>query len=186
MGWFRRWMRSSVQEDGRAREWRRQWAAAAEHPEAASIGELRAGLEAIAAGAEDQDAFEIEREMLDGLESAVELAPQLAAGGPPVIATGHRAAGPDACHFSAPVSLPDDPAQPAGTLLLTSARLVFVGGARAVTIPWHSVAQCSHQDRDLLLVRVDRAEIQRIRCNSFGDTLRALLLVRHLAARRRV
>ena len=40
-----------------------------------------------------------------------------------------------------------------------------------MTIPWHSVGECVQQHRDLLLVRVDRQDLYRVRCNSFADTL---------------
>jgi hypothetical protein len=186
MGWFSWLRRSNRNENGRTQEWRRTWAAAAGTPDAAVARDLRAKLADLVGTDGDDEAYEIEREMLDGLDALVELAGSVANGGPPTIPTGHRAVGADWCHFSAPVSLPDDPAQPSGTLLLTSTRMVFVGGARAVTIPWHSVGECTHHDRDVLLVRVDRQDLQRIRCNTFADALRAAFLARHLSARRRV
>jgi hypothetical protein len=182
LGWLRR---SNGNEDRRTREWRRTWAIAAGTPDAKRAQDLRAQLGEIA-GVVDDDAFEIEREMLDGLDALVELSTTIAQSGPPTIATGHRAVGTDRCHFSAPASMPDDPAQPTGTLLLTSTRMVFVGGARAVTIPWHNVGECIHQDRDVLLVRVDRQGLQRLRCNTFADSLCAAFLAKHLATRRRV
>jgi hypothetical protein len=185
MGW-RRWLKGwSANENGIRRQWRETWNAAVAAPDAAGAQDLRARLDDIA-GPADNDEFEIEREMLDGLDALVELSAAIASNGPPTIATGHRAAGSDRCHFSAPASLPDDPSQPSGTLLLTSTRLVFVGGARSVTIPWHSVGECIRQDRDVLLVRVDRRDLQRVRCNTFADSLCAAFLAKHLATRRRV
>jgi hypothetical protein len=186
MGWFSWLTRSNGNENRRTQEWRRAWAAAVVAPDAAVARDLRARLADLAGNEVDDDVYEIEREMLDGLDALVELASGIANGGPPTIPTGHRAVGADRCHFSAPVSLPDDPAQPSGTLLLTSTRMVFVGGARSVTIPWHSIGECTHHDRDVLLVRVDRQDLHRIRCNTFADALRAAFLARHLASRRRV
>jgi hypothetical protein len=187
MGWLDWFRRANSNESKRTEEWRRVWRAALDAPDAASAKDLRARLTAIgieSASGIDDEQFEIEREMLEGLEALVELSHAVALNGPPTIATGHRAVGPDRCHFSAPASLPDDPAQPSGTLLLTSTRAVFIGGGRAVTIPWHLVGECSQHDRDVLLVRVDRQDLHRVRCNTFTDTLCAAFLARHLARRR--
>jgi len=180
LGWLKR---TKTHDDGRLRTWRKDWTAAVEQPSRSGAQALRARL--IELGI-DSDDHEIEREMLEGLETLVELSEAVAGNEPPTIPTGHRAVGADRCYFSAPGSLPDDPAQPSGTLLLTSTRAIFVGGARAVTIPWHSVGACSRQDRDVLLVRVDRQDLHRVRCNSYGDALRAAFLAGHLSPRRRV
>src|SRR5260221_13192871 len=77
------------------------------------------------------DDLEIEEEMLDALRHVLALEEELAAAHLPVVDTSHRVVGPDRCHFSAPVSMPEDPAQPTGRLLLTSPRPVFAGGAQA-------------------------------------------------------
>jgi hypothetical protein len=183
MGWFSRFRRRHGNHDGRLPEWRKAWSAAADAPSRTEAEALRARLAGL--GLEDEE-HEIEREMLEGLESLVDLAETVATGAPPVITTGHRAVGTDACYFSAPASLPDNPAQPTGTLLLTSTRAIFVGGTKAVTLPWHSVGVCSRQDRDVLLVRSDRQDLHRVRCNTYGDALHAAFLARHLSARRRV
>ena len=180
-GWF---TRSNANEEGRTQEWRRLWALAVAAPHRARAQDLRARLHQMGGDDPEDDAHEIEREMLEGLEALVQLAEIVEQRGPPTIVTGHRAVGSDRCHFSAPSSLPDDPAQPSGTLLLTSTRMVFVGGARGMTIPWHTVGECSRHDRDLVVVRRDAHGIQRVRCNSFADVLRAAFLARHLAARR--
>jgi len=184
MGWFSGWFRRNGGEDGRAEEWRRAWADAVSSPDAARADDLRARLRDILAGHPDDDALDIEREMLDGLDALVELSTVVAQSGPPMLATGHRVVGTDRCHFSAPASLPDDPAQPGGTLLLTSTRAVFAGGARAVTIPWHRVGECTHHDRDLVLVSTGSQDLQRIRLNNFADALSAVFLARHLASPR--
>jgi hypothetical protein len=80
--------------------------------------------------------------------------------------------------------MPDDAAQPSGRLILTSGRAIFVGGARGVTVAWHSVAEPMQADRDLILVRADRETVYRFRCNSFGDALAAAFVARQLAGRR--
>ena len=118
MGWFD-WLRRGGAEDSWTREWRTDWAAAVEHPDAATAAALRARLDA--AGPDDER-YEIEREMLEGLDALVELSAPSRPTGCARFATGHRAVGADRCYFSAPVSLPDDPAQPSGTLLLTETR----------------------------------------------------------------
>ena len=183
MAWFSWFKRTGTNNVGILREWRKAWAAASETAARTDAEALRTRLIAIGL---DDDEHEIEREMLEGLESLVVLKETIGAGVPPSIETGHRAVGRDQCYFSAPASLPDDPGQPSGTLLLTSARAIFVGGTKAVTVPWHSVGVCRRQDRDVLLVRVDREDLHRIRCNTYGDALHATFLIRHLAARRRV
>jgi hypothetical protein len=84
------------------------------------------------------------------------------------------------CHFIAPASMPDDPAQPSGRLLLTNARAIFVGGARGITVPWHAIAQQLQTDRDIVLVRSDGAALYRFRCNSFDDALRGAFIAGRL------
>ena len=183
MGWFD-WFRRNGAEEAWARQWKTDWAAAIEAPDAARAAELRARLDA--AGPTDDERFEIEREMLEGLEAVIELGQALATRGPDPIATGHRAVGADRCFFSAPASRPDDPGQPSGTLLLTNTRAIFIGGSRALTIPWHAVGRAFPQNRDLVLIRTDREDLHRFRCNSFADALRAAQLARHLVSKRRL
>ena len=125
---------------------------------------------------------ELEAEMLDGLGAAAALAQAIATGGLPTVETGHRVVGADACHFSAPVSLPDEVTQPSGRLLLTSTRAVFAGG-NPTAVPWHAVARIQQGDRDLILIRTDRPDIVRFRCNSYSDAMCAALLARHLSRR---
>ena len=180
MGWFD-WWRSNGAAERWTRQWKKDWAAAVEDPDAATAAALRARLEA--AGPDDER-YEIEREMLEGLEAVLELGNTVAARGPETIVTGHRAVGADRCYFSAPVSLPDDPGQPSGTLLLTNLRAIFIGGSRAVTVPWHAVGRSFPQNRDLVLIRTDREDLHRFRCNSFADAMRAAFLARHLSKRR--
>jgi hypothetical protein len=162
-------------------QWRKDWEAACAAPSREEAGALRARLEAL--GLEDER-WEIEREMLDGLEALAELSATVSANGLSPIATGHRAVGHDRCYFSAPASLPDDPAQPSGTFLLTEARAVFVGGSRSLAVPWHGVARCVRQQRDLLLVRTNQQDLHRVRCNSFADALRAAFVAREVTGRR--
>ena len=40
--------------------------------------------------------------------------------------------GQEECHFIAPASLPDDPLQPSGRVLLTARRALFAGGGATV------------------------------------------------------
>ena len=60
MGWLD-WLRRSSAEDSWTREWRTDWAAAVEHPDAATAAALRARLDA---AGPDQERFEIEHEMI--------------------------------------------------------------------------------------------------------------------------
>ena len=183
MSWLRRLLRPRGAGDGLAR-WRTAWSEVAARPggaDAASLRDLRVRLEHLHASDDD---LEIEREMLEGLEHLVEFASTVAQNGLPAITTGHRVVGTDTCHFSEPASMPDDPSQPSGRLLLTHARAVFVGGARGVTVPWHAIARVLQSDRDLVLVRADGEALYRFRCNSFEDVLRAAFIGRRLAAKR--
>ena len=128
----------------------------------------------------------MEEEMLDGLRRLVELNDRLAAASLPTIETSHRVLGSDRCHFIAPVSMPDDPAQPTGRLLLTSVRAVFAGGGRTPALPWHAVREVIQTERDLLLVRLGTDDGYRFRCNSFADALCAAAIARHLMRRARL
>jgi hypothetical protein len=182
MGWLLRLLKRRRVDEGVER-WRRAWAEAAAHPDAERARALRTELDQLTRSDDD---LEIEREMLDGLDRVVQFAVAVGAGGLPAIATGHRVIGADVCHFSAPASMPDDPAQPSGRLLLTNVRAIFVGGARGVTVPWHAIAQPVQGDRDLVLVRSDGTALYRFRCNSFDDALCGAFIARRLAGRRRV
>jgi hypothetical protein len=183
MSWLRRLLGPRAAGDALAR-WRTTWSEVAARQggaDATSVRDLRTRLEHLNASDDD---LEIEREMLEGLEHLVEFASAVAQNGLPAITTGHRVVGADICHFSEPASMPDDPSQPSGRLLLTHARAVFVGGARGVTVPWHAIARVLQSDRDLMLVRADGESLYRFRCNSFEDVLRAAFIGRRLAANR--
>jgi hypothetical protein len=128
-----------------------------------------------------EEEVEIEREMLAGLEHLANIQSSLPAGTLPSVETGHRVVGTDRCHFSAPVSMPDEPAQPSGRLILTNVRAIFAGGGKATTIPWHAVADVLQAERDVILVRRDRDNFHRFRCNVYADALEAAWLARALA-----
>jgi len=51
-------------------------------------------------------------------------------------------------------------------------------------VPWHSVARCLRQERDLVLVRANQQDLHRLRCNSFADALRAAFVAREVTRRR--
>lgn len=181
MGFLRRLLhRRDV--DRKTSEWRKAWTEAVSSPDPAKVGSLRALLDQLTAPDGD---LEMEREMLEGLDRMVEFASTVGRDGLPAVPTGHRVVGADVCHFTAPASMPDDPAQPSGRLLLTSARAIFVGGPRGLAVAWHAVAQSLHANRDLVLVRVDGAAIYRFRCNTFGDALCGAFIARQLTGRRR-
>lgn len=180
LGWFRKGGESD--QDRQLRTWRAAWQTAAQDADTGAVARLRSALEALALPEEE---IEIEREMLDGLEALAALVGAVAAGGLPAIATGHRVVGTDICHFTAPASMPDDPSQPSGRLLLTSARSIFVGGPGAAT-PWHTLAEALHADRDLVLVRRDGDRLFRFRCNTYSDAMTAAFLARRLIAAAKV
>jgi hypothetical protein len=183
MGWFE-WLKgkTGTPADKRLREWRTAWRAAAAAPESKHTLSLRAQLEELGLPEEE---VEVEREMLDGLERLVELITNSARDGLPTVTTGHRIVGADVCHFSAPASMPDDPAQPSGRLILTNSRALFVGGAKGVTLRWHALAEPIHVERDVLLARADGEMAHRFRCNSFADAMTAAFVARQLAGKKR-
>jgi hypothetical protein len=163
-------------------EWRKTWAAAVETADPGQVPELRQSLEALAGAGDD---LEIELEMVEGLSELVALTARLRAGEVPVIETGHRVAGTDICHFSAPASMPDDPAQPGGRVILTARRAIFAGSGRTAHLAWHRVAEVVQVERDVLLIANDRETAHRFRFNTFTDVLCAAALSRHLAAQSR-
>jgi hypothetical protein len=181
MGFFHRFLRSR-QAGREVTEWQEAWTKAVANPDRHTVTDLRRRLDRLTAPDGD---LEIEREMLEGLEHAVEFAATVAEQGLPAVATGHRVVGADICHFSAPVSMPDDAAQPTGRLLLTNTRAIFVGGARGITVAWHAITQPTQAHRDLILVRADGTALYRFRCNSFDDAIRGAFIARRLAGKTR-
>jgi hypothetical protein len=177
LGWLRGKPRSAV--DSRITEWHTAWKVALPAPDRQQTAALRAQLDGLALPEED---IEIEREMLEGLEQLAELVEKSHTEGLPTIVTGHRVVGADVCHFTASASIPDDPAQPSGRLILTSTRAIFVGGAQGLTLRWHSLAEPIHAERDVLLVRADGQSMHRFRCNSFADAMAAAFIARQLTA----
>ena len=117
--------------------------------DAGAVAALEAALRRTPALADD---LEIEEEMLDALRQLLDARARAGRSRLPIVETTHRVVGPDRCHFSAPVSMPDDPAQPTGRLLLTSTRAVFAGGARTPALPWHAAREVIQSGRDLLFV----------------------------------
>jgi hypothetical protein len=178
--WLKR--RGAPQADHRLREWRHAWADAVAALDSEGIQRLRADLDALGRAPDD---IEIELEMLDALHAAAELAAAVRQTGLPRVATGHRVVGLESCHYTAPASMPDEPGQPGGRLLLTSGRAIFVGGANRIATPWHSIGNATHVERDVLLVRADREQLYRFRCNSYSDALRGAFIARELVAARR-
>jgi hypothetical protein len=171
--WLRRTERGH---NGDARKWREAWTSAVATLDPDAVEALDVALHRHPPFADD---VEIEEEMLDGLRQLLVLERELAASRLPLIETSHRVVGADRCHFSVPVSMPDDPAQPTGRLLLTSTRAVFAGGTRTPAVPWHAAGDVGHAGRDLL-VALRNGEAQRFRCNSFADALCGAAIARHL------
>ena len=172
------WLKKKGRGNDGAREWRETWTRAVAALDAAAVAPLEAALRATPPLSDD---LEFEEEMLDGLKHLLELERDLADSRIPVVETSHRVVGSDRCHFSAPVSMPDDPAQPTGRLLLTSTRAVFAGGSRTPALPWHAAREVIQTGRDLLFLRNGQeADGHRFRCNSFADALCGAAIARHL------
>jgi hypothetical protein len=177
---FLDWLRGGREaEAAELEQWRLAWAAAAARVECGAMDRLRADLQAVAL---PDDEVEVEREMLEGLAALCLLRASAERDGLPVIETGHRAAAGVRCHFSAPVSMPDEPGQPSGRLLLTEHRAVFAGPGHAI-VPWHAVAHVIRAERDLLLVDRGRDRTHRFRCNSYADALTGAFISERLTAR---
>jgi|SRR5262245_51663885 len=165
-----------------ARAWREAWENAVAAPDAGALARLETALRHQPPLSDD---LEVEEEMLDALRQVVDLDLDLASARLPVLETSHRVVGHDSCHFSAPVSMPDDPGQPTGRLLLTSTRAVFAGGSRTPALPWHAARDVIRTGRDLLFIRAGVEEAYRFRCNSFADAVCGAAIARHLMLRRR-
>jgi hypothetical protein len=177
-GWLKG--KGSARSNSTVAGWHKAWEAAV-----AQVDPDVAALEAALTGlALSEDEIEIEREMLAGLEQLIELRRSMSNNGLPAIETGHRIVGSDVCHFSAPASRPDDPAQPSGRLILTNARAILAGGAKALAVPWHAVVQVLQTERDIALIRVDREALYRFRCNSFAEAMCGAFIARTLAGAR--
>src|SRR4051794_35147796 len=115
--------------DPRLRQWRHDWSKAA----ASGDHDVVRLADELGALAFPEDEIEIEREMLDALIDRQVLASAIHASGLPRVETGHRVVRGEPCHYSEPASMPDEPAQPAGRLLLTADRAIFIGGGKTHT-----------------------------------------------------
>lgn len=159
------------------RDWHGAWEAAVAALDAEAVPYLEARLRLQPPPADD---VEVEEEMLQGLRDLLALESDLAAGHVPRIETAHRVAAGEPCHFSAPVSMPDDPAQPTGRLLLTSNRAAFAGGSRTPAIPWHAARDVVRRGRDVIVLRRGSDDGSHFRCNSFSDALCGAAIARYL------
>jgi hypothetical protein len=163
-----------------AREWHQDWETAVARLDADAPSRLEARLR----GGPPLDPLngdvEVEEEMLQALGDVLALERDLANAVLPVIDTSHRVAHQERCHFNAPVSMPDDPLQPTGRLLLTSGRAAFAGASRAPAIPWHAAREVVRAGRDLVIVRAGADDGARFRCNSFSDALCGAAIARYL------
>src|SRR3954451_9257769 len=178
--WFKR---GAAREDPRVRRWRESWASSEPAAERAVIARLAGELEQI--GLPDEE-IEIEREMLQALIDRDELScATRASGGLPRLEAGDRVVRGEPCPFSAPAAPVGQNRQPTGRLLLTSGRVIFVGGGAAVAIPWHALSAAAHADRHLVLVQSGGAVAYRFRCNSYTDALCAAFIGREILAARR-
>ena len=176
--WFTRGGAHRV--DRRLRHWRQLWSKAETAEGRGEIAALQAELDSIGLPEEE---IEIEREMLQALIDRHAVAASIRESGLPNIETGHRVVRGEPCHYSEPVSMPDEPAQPSGRLLLTATRAIFVGSGKTLNMPWHTIGTAFHTERDVLLVRNGREHAHRFRCNTYGDALRAIVIGREILSR---
>src|SRR5436190_4329641 len=156
--------------------WQRHWEHAVEALDVTASARLGAELAERRRRGED---VELEEEMLQALDDVLVLERELEQGVWPALETSHRVAAGEPCHFSAAVSMPDDPAQPTGRLLLTSGRAAFAGGARTPALPWHAARDVLRGGRDLLFLRTAE-DGMRFRCNTFSDALCGAAIARRL------
>jgi hypothetical protein len=163
-----------------ARGWHKDWEAAVERLDRDAPAALEARLRGGPPLGLPEGDVEVEEEMLQGLRDVLALEAGLASGILPAIETSHRVAHGERCHFNAPVSMPDDPQQPTGRLLLTSGRAAFAGGSRAPAIPWHAARDVVRAGRDVMIVRAAADEAVRFRCNSFSEALCGAAIARYL------
>jgi hypothetical protein len=178
IGWLKR---NEHEARKRRREWRIIWNASIEAEDAARLDELRASLPALEA---DGDDVEIELEMLEALEQLAKLRNALVDGAMPVIETHHRVIGAEACHFTAPASLPTDAAQPSGRVLFTPSRSLFIGGGKTIGLAWHAVQHIVREERDLLLARPGNTDAAHFRFNNYTDAVVSAFLARRLKTAR--
>ena len=176
--WFRG---ASLPKHRRTHEWRTACASIAVQPDDERLRSLEQELRSWGHNHED---VEIEHEMLQGVRDVAELQAAVGASGLPLVETGHRVVGTDMCHFTAPASMPDEEGQPSGRVLFTNDRAIFVGGARGTALAWHSIGRALLAERDVVLVRGDREQAYRFRCNSFSDAYRGAFIARQLIAAR--
>ncbi|HEY2433641.1 MAG TPA: hypothetical protein VGI12_13275 [Vicinamibacterales bacterium] len=164
-------------------EWQRAWEHAVDGLDESASSRLDAALTARRAAGDD---LEMEDEMLQALHQVLALERELARDVLPHIETAHRVAAGERCHFSAPVAMPDDPAQPTGRLILTAGRAAFAGAGRPPALPWHATRQVIRAGRDLIFVGAGADDGFRFRCNSFPDALCGAAIARHLMRAARV
>jgi len=177
--WFKRGTANDL--DPRLRHWRESWSQAAA---SSDHGDVRRLADELASFGLPEDEIEIEREMLQALIEREALASRIQESGLPRVETGHRVVRGEPCHYSEPASMPDEPAQPGGRLLLTANRAIFIGGGTTLTAPWHTISATLHSQRHVVLLKNGGEHSYRFRCNTYGDALRASLIASQLLARR--
>jgi hypothetical protein len=95
-----------------------------------------------------------------------------AAGGRLPEVEGHeRIVTPDTCFFTAPAFLDKRGPDEAGTLFLTSARLVFLGST-LTSVPWSKVAVLQRDGPVVLVQRRDRQTPYRVVMGGAGDAMK--------------
>jgi hypothetical protein len=134
-----------------------------------------------AAGLEAED-VELELELLEGWREAHALDAAIEAGHVPTVETTHRAVGSDTCYFLAPAAGVGSDGDVPGKLLLTSRRLLFLGGSMT-SLGWTAIGAVEADGRHLVVRQRSGAPIRRFRCNTYVDAKRAWVLGRWLLGR---
>lgn len=179
--WFEWLSRAERRAPAAADDWRGRWAEAVDRAELDWPRERRARREEMEAAAGSPDGFELEREMMDGLDALAALRRQVLSGELPAVATGHRAVGTERCHFE-----PGERAVPDRRHAAPHRHACHPRGGRPR--PRHPVARRAvlvREERDVLIT-VAGGAARRVRCNSYADALRAAFLAGHLTGAGRV
>lgn len=132
---------------------------------------------AVVSADEAPDVAEAQTEMIEGLETLV----QLTRSPLPVLETQHRVIGSDVCHYMAPASLIAQ-VDAGGKVFVTSARIIFAAGT-VTSWPWHQVASLTRDERDLLIDLKGRPGV-RLRLNTYEGALVIAALAGRLSSNR--
>jgi hypothetical protein len=167
-----KWLKERRRRTDPLAAWRETWAEAIEGRNGASAEALRTQLDQLTPNTPD---VELELEMIEALDALHALDRQLKDGALPSVDTQHRVVGVEACHFTAPASVPADSTPSSGRVLFTRTRAIFVAG-RTSAVAWHSVRAVIRTGRDVLLAKADGSSGAHYRFNTYADAVVAARL----------